>query len=379
MTGRSPGIKTSAAGSGDRMRHIVRLCISGLLLALAVPASLAEEPPRSVRVATRVLPPMVIDEHGRLTGFSIELWNSIAQKLKLATEYQVAPDVGALLEDVRSGKADLGISAISITAERDRQFDFSQPMLEAGLQILVRGNGESGPSNPLLEFLRLLTSPTIAVWLGIAALLIVIPAHIVWLVERRHEQGIIPDRRYFPGIFHAMWWAGATLATQAEQMPRHWLARVLAILWMFIGVVFVAYYTAQLTASLTVQQIRGAISGPDDLPGKRVATTRNSTAAAYLRQKNVDVVEVEQIDAAYKALLDKQVDAVVFDAPALLYYAGHDGKGKVQLVGPVFRKENFGILFPLDSRLRSEVDRALLDLREDGTYSRLEQTWFGGQ
>jgi polar amino acid transport system substrate-binding protein len=379
MTGRSPSIKTSLAGSGDRMRHIVRLGICGLLLALAVPASLAEEPPRSVRVATRVLPPMVIDEHGRLTGFSIELWNSIAAKLKMATEYQVAPDVGALLEDVRSGKADLGISAISITAERDRQFDFSQPMLEAGLQILVRGNGESGPSNPLLEFLRLLTSPTIAVWLGIAALLIVIPAHIVWLVERRHEQGIIPDRRYFPGIFHAMWWAGSTLATQAEQMPRHWLARVLAILWMFIGVVFVAYYTAQLTASLTVREIRGAISGPDDLPGKRVATTRNSTAAAYLRQKNVDVVEVEQIDAAYKALLDKQVDAVVFDAPALLYYVGHDGKGKVQLVGPVFRKENFGIAFPLDSRLRSEVDRALLDLREDGTYSRLEQTWFGGQ
>lgn len=43
-----------------------------------------------------------------------------------------------------------------------------------------------------------------------------------------------------------MWWAAGTLATQAEQMPRHWFARVLAILWMFVGVVFVAYYTAQL-------------------------------------------------------------------------------------------------------------------------------------
>src|SRR5262249_42720849 len=197
-------------------------------------------------------PPRVIDDQGRLPGFSIDLWTATADKLKLATEYKVAPAVGALLEDVRTGKADLGISAISITAERDRQFDFSQPMLEAGLQILVRGNGEAGPSNPLLEFLRLLSSPTIAIWLGIALLLIIIPAHIVWLVERRHEQGIIPDRRYFPGIFHAMWWAGATLATQAEQMPRHWIARVLAILWMFVGVVFVAYYTAQLTASLTV-------------------------------------------------------------------------------------------------------------------------------
>jgi polar amino acid transport system substrate-binding protein len=359
------------------MRQILRLCICALLLALPAAMAPAQEQPRTVRVATRVVPPLVVEDRGALTGFSIDLWNSIAEKMKVQTEYKVAPDVGALLEDVRSGKVDLGISAISITAERDRQFDFSQPMLEAGLQIVVRGDGATAPSNPLLEFLRLLTSPTIAVWLGIALLLIIVPAHIVWLVERRHAQGMIPDRRYFPGIFHAMWWAGATLATQAEQMPRHWFARVLAILWMFVGVVFVAYYTAQLTASLTVQQIRGAISGPDDLPGKRVATTRNSTAAAYLRQQKIDLVEVEQIDAAYNLLLDKKVDAVVFDAPVLLYYASHDGKGKVQLVGPVFRKESFGIVFPPDSRLRKEVDRALLDLREDGTYQRLEQNWFG--
>jgi polar amino acid transport system substrate-binding protein len=359
------------------MRQILRLCICALLLALPAAMAPAQEQPRTVRVATRVVPPLVVEDRDALTGFSIDLWNSIAEKMKVQTEYKVAPDVGALLEDVRSGKVDLGISAISITAERDRQFDFSQPMLEAGLQILVRGDGATTPSNPLLEFLRLLTSPTIAVWLGIALLLIIVPAHIVWLVERRHAQGMIPDRRYFPGIFHAMWWAGATLATQAEQMPRHWFARVLAILWMFVGVVFVAYYTAQLTASLTVQQIRGAISGPDDLPGKRVATTRNSTAAAYLRQQKIDLVEVEQIDAAYNLLLDKKVDAVVFDAPVLLYYASHDGKGKVQLVGPVFRKESFGIVFPPDSRLRKEVDRALLDLREDGTYQRLEQNWFG--
>jgi polar amino acid transport system substrate-binding protein len=359
------------------MRAIVRLLVCALSLCMGATAGLAQEPAHGVRVATRVIPPMVIDDHGRLTGFSIDLWNAIADKLKIATEYKIAPDVGALLEEVRSGKAELGISAISITAERDRQFDFSQPMLDAGLQILVRGGAAAAPANPLLEFLRLLSSPTIAVWLGIALLLIIVPAHIVWLVERRHEQGIIPDRRYIPGIFHAMWWAGATLATQAEQMPRHWIARVLAILWMFVGVVFVAYYTAQLTASLTVQQIRGAIAGPDDLPGKRVATTRNSTAAAYLRLRKADITEVGEIGEAYQLLLDKKVDAVVFDAPVLSYYASHDGKGKVDLVGPVFRKEAFGIVFPLDSPLRKDVDRALLDLRENGTYQKLAETWFG--
>ena len=44
-------------------------------------------------------------------------------------------------------------------------------------------------------------------------------------------------------------------------MPRQWIARGLAILWMFASVVFIASYTAQLTTTLTVEQIRGAIEG----------------------------------------------------------------------------------------------------------------------
>lgn len=332
-----------------------------------------------IKVATRIVPPLVIDQDGKLSGFSIELWNGIAEHLKFRTTWSVEPDVKALLGAVSSGKSDLAIAAISITAERDRIYDFSLPILDAGLQILVRGKSDGGTANPLEGFLRLLISPTLLVWLGIAALLIIIPAHIVWLLERRRHDGIIPTEHYFPGIFHAMWWAASTLATQAEQMPKHWLARVLAILWMFVGVVFVAYYTAQLTASLTVQEIRGAISGPGDLPGKKVATTRGSTAAAYLTQQKAQVVEVEQIEEAYKALTSGDVDAVVFDAPVLLSYAAKEGSGQVRVVGPVFRKEDYGILFPAGSTLRRKVDAALLTMREDGSYQAIYDKWFGAK
>src|SRR5262249_62180046 len=171
--------------------------------------------------------------------------------------------------------------------------------------------------------LGLLFSKTIVVWMGMALLLILIPAHIVWFLERRHPNGIVPTEKYFPGIFHAMYWAAGTLATQAEQMPRQWLARVLAVLWMFTGVVFVAFYTAQLTATLTVQQIQGTINGPDDLQGKRVATTRGSTAATHLRGLNAQVVEVARIEEAYAALLGRDVDAAGFDAPGRLYFAAN--------------------------------------------------------
>jgi polar amino acid transport system substrate-binding protein len=329
-------------------------------------------------VAARILPPMVIDQKGQLSGFSIELWNKIAEKLQLKTRYEPAPDVRGLLDQIRTGKAEAGISAVSITAAREREFDFSQPMLNAGLQIMVRGGGQ-GESNPLWDLLGLLFSQASLIWLGIAALLVLVPAHLVWLLERRHPNGIIPDRSYFPGIFYALFWASATLATQAEQAPRQWLARIMAVFWMFTGVVFVALYTAQLAATLTVKQIQGGISGPEDLPGKKVVTTRGSTAVAYLRDVNAQVIEVARIDEAYKALLDKEADAVVFDAPVLQYYAANEGKGRVQMVGTLFRKEDYGIVFPPGSPLRKRVNDALLALREDGSYQQLYDRWFAGK
>jgi polar amino acid transport system substrate-binding protein len=349
-----------------------------ILAALTAPA-IAQPATQEVQVGTRVLPPMVVQQGDTLTGFSIDLWNAIAEKLKLKTTYQTAPDVRALLDLVRTGKAEVGISAVSITSAREVEFDFSQPMLNAGLQIMVRGKGRDGDANPLRDLLNLLFSPTILVWLGIAFLLVLAPAHLIWLLERRQPSGIIPTPNYVPGIFHALFWAASTLATQGEQMPRQWLARVIAILWMFTGVVFVAFYTAQLAATLTVQQIQGGISGPDDLQGKRVATTRGSTAAAALRELRAQVEEVSRIDDAYKALLDKQVDAVVFDLPVLLYYAANDGKGQVHLVGPPFRKEDYGIVFRPNNPLRKQVNNALLALREDGTYQRLHDKWFASK
>ena len=149
-------------------------------------------------------------------------------------------------------------------------------------------------------------------------------------------------------------------------MPRQWLARVLAVLWMFTGVVFVAFYTAQLTATLTVQQIQGTINGPDDLQGKKVATTRGSTAAAYLRELRAQVLEVAVIEDAYQALLNKEADAVVFDAPILLYYAANEGKGRVHMVGLPFRGRITASCSVGQSA--SQTVNARSPVREDGSY-----------
>lgn len=350
-----------------------------VLASMAVCQATAQTAPTELRVATRVLPPMVVGQQGALSGFSIELWNEISQRLQLKTTYQVAPDVASLLTMVRGANANLGIAAISITSAREAEFEFSHPIMNAGLQIMVSGAGKSGESSPLKDVLSLLFSWTSLAWLGIAALLILVPAHIVWWYERNHESGMIPTKDYIPGIFYALYWAAGTLATQADSAPKHWIGRIVAVLWMFTGVVFVALYTAQLAATLTVQQIASGINGPDDLAGKRVATTRGSTAATVVRQLGGQVVEVSAIDEAYAALGRKTVEAVVFDSPVLLYYAANEGKGRVTIVGSPFRKEDYGIVFPRGSELRNRVNVTLLRMREDGAYQRIYDKWFAAK
>jgi len=375
-----PDLLGRLRASGVRLLDaLVARITRGLVLVLltCITWSMAEGGATRLKVATRIVPPMVIEKNGTLSGFSIELWNSIGGRLNCETEYVVMSDVGELLDAVEHGRADLAIAAISITSDRENRFDFSQPIMNSGLQILVRGTAANVEPNPLRELMQLFFSRTLLIWLGIALLLILIPAHLIFLVERHHHNGIIPSTKYFPGIFHAMFWAAGTLATQADQMPRHWVARIVAVLWMFTGVVFVAFYTAQLTASLTVQQIKGPINGPRDLVGKPVGTTRGSTAAVYLNEAKAQVLEFEKVDDLYNALLNREIDAVVFDAPVLHYYETHDGRGLAKIVGAVFHKEDYGIVFPTGSPFRKHVNEALLALRENDTYQRIYEEWFG--
>jgi polar amino acid transport system substrate-binding protein len=360
------------------MFRTLRIAVAVLAMVLVSVPALAQAPAagRTIHVAVRVLPPFVEEQNGRFSGFSIDLWNAIAQRNQWRTEFTAVPDVKAQLAAVATGKADVGVGAISITAERDLQYDFSQPIINAGLQILTREDHAGPETTALQNLLRLLFSPSVLVWLGIAAGLTVIPAHIVWFVERRHPEGMVA-KSYFPGIFQAFFWGLGTLATQADSMPRHWLSRSVAVLWMFTSVVFVAFYTATLTATLTVQQFKSEINGPNDLPGHKVATVAGTTSADYLRERGLTAQVFPDIQSAYQALVDKKVEAVVYDAPVLQYIAAHDGAGKVATTGDIFHAEDYGFAFHNDSDLRKPVDAALLAEREEGDYDSLSAKWFG--
>lgn len=339
---------------------------------------------RSVTVATRNLAPFVMTEGNRRSGFTIELWEEIAKRQEWATQYVDAENVAAQLKDVAEGRADVGAGAISITTERRQKFDFSQPIFNAGLQILVRAEATTPSAPALTSFLPILFSKAMFAWLLAGLILSVIPAHIFWLVERRKvdededdEDASPISRSYFPGIFQSFAWGLGFLGFMPDTFPHRRAGRLLGILWGFVSVIFVSYFTATLTSTLTVNTYESQISGPSDLVGKKVATVTGTTAANHLKDLGVQAQGLPTIDDCYRGLRDKTFDAVVFDSPVLRYYAAGPGAGAVQLAGPIFHAEDYGFAFRQDSDLRSQVDQALLAIRQDGTYDLIKRKWFG--
>ena len=64
---------------------------------------------------------------------------------------------------------------------------------------------------------------------------------------------------------------------------------------------------------MTINQLKGDINGPADLPGKKVPTVTGSTSAAYLQQARIRAREFGEIQQAFDSLISGQVDAVVYE------------------------------------------------------------------
>lgn len=331
---------------------------------------------RVVTIATHDIEPFVMTRDNIKTGFTVDVLSEIAKHEGWTINYVDVGTVDEQLKAVAENKADAAAGALSITAERSVNFDFSQPVLSGGLQIMVPSGATERTSPGLVDFLKLLFSKAVLIWVLAAFVLAVIPAHIVWFTERKQSDSPM-SKNYFPGIFQAFAYGLGMLAAQPDEFPRHWLNRIVGILLAFMSIVFVAYYTATLTANLTVEKFNSQISSPSDLVGKRVCTVDKTTSASYLAEENITFTGVPAITDCYTELKDGKFDAVVYDAPVLAYYVSQDGASHAALVGTVFQNEDYGIAFRNGSNLRKQADAALLKMREDGDYDMIKQKWFG--
>ena len=346
----------------------ILLFLSVLVL---IPAGLVHPQEKPLNVAIEMLAPCVMQSKGAYTGFEIELWEEISKDLGIEFTYYEA-DMDRIFEDLIDGKAQVGFSCITITHKREELVDFSHHTLDSGLRILVLNK----KSFSLIETAKSLFSPLVMKAMTYLGLFIIVCGHVFWWVEKdKHLISV----KYFPGIFQAFWYVLVTMTTvgYGDIVPRKWIGRVLAFIVMLIGIGFFGWAVAQLSSVITMQKLHSNITDEQDLHNKIVATVDGTTSIDALEDLGAFVVPVKVIDKAFEKLLQHKVDAVVFDSPAILYYARNVGVGKVAVVGKLFDIQYYGFLFPEGSALREPVNRTLLKLRKNGQYERIFNKWFG--
>ncbi len=161
------------------------------------PVIAADAEPRPIKIAVKEFPPLVFTD---ISGFCIDLANIICEKNRLIPEFVMVDSVPALLEAVSSGACEIGFAGITITAEREKRVDFSQPYFESGLTIAVRNETIGQITSIGHAVIRVIGLSIVLFFVGLTVV-----AHLVWWIERddADEQGF--PTAYLKGIADAYW------------------------------------------------------------------------------------------------------------------------------------------------------------------------------
>ncbi|MCK4441036.1 MAG: transporter substrate-binding domain-containing protein [Sulfurovaceae bacterium] len=327
----------------------------------------------------------VSEDKRKPIGFSIDLWNKIAEKLNMKTQWVYYNSTSDLINGAKNKEIDAGISAITITSEREKVIDFSNSMYELGLQVMVDAEKSSTSVFELMfkEIEKVMTLKTTLIFL----LFLLITIHLRWFVDKKDEKSNLFNKSYSSGIIDAFWW-GITMLVTWETPQAKGLARIIDLMWHIVGIIAISILTAIITSGLTAQAIGGSIRSEKDLSGKYVAVVATDAPREYVEKIGANVVPVKTLQEGIELLRKGKVEALVHDGPRLTYLANkiNDKEHKkILMVLPFrFNPQNYGIVFPTDSKLREPVDRVLLRLRESNGleksfHEKLRNKWLKNQ
>lgn len=332
-----------------RLGFWVALVATWLLAAVASAAPL--------RVGTKHAPPFAEKAaDGRWHGTTIELWRDIADDLGVEYTFEER-DLGGLLHGVEDGSLDVVAAAVTVTAERERSFDFTHPFHTTGLAVAVRD--ESMPV--WLQALKLLLSTSFLALVATVGVLQLLVGTVVWTLERRANPEQFGHGSTWKGLAAGFWWSTVTMTTvgYGDKTPKTVAGRVVAQAWMLCSVVIVSVFTATVASNLTVDQLSSRVRSAADLRNVKVGVASDSTSDTYVETRDVSATRFASIEDALAALRDGTVDAVVHDAPLLQESLRERPGDDLKMLDFRFQRQDYAFAVPTGSPLRESINQAL--------------------
>ena len=340
------------------MKNLLKILLITLSLLTTIEAS-NDSNSTILKVGTKIAPPFAMKgPDGKWSGISIELWELIAKRLNVKYEFQ-EENLDSLLKKVENRDLDVGISALTITADRERVLDFSHSYYTTWLGIAV----EKKETNTAMIILQSIFSKKMLYILLALTVTLLSVGTLIWFTERlKHPETF--DANPVKGISNAVWWAATTMTTvgYGDMTPKSASSRIIAFIWMLASLLIVASIIATISSALTVSKIDGPIVTQKDLARGKVASIKESVSDIYLRNRRVYPVYYKDVESGLLAVKNGSVDAMVYDAPLLQYYINNKFRKSLTLTGAQFETQNYSIIVPQDSKRLEKINQALLEI-----------------
>lgn len=330
-----------------------------------------DQPKKEVRVGYAGSAPFVMHNE-KEDGIVFDIWQDIATDLDLDYTYQEYSSVEDGIEAAVNHKIDILLGPITINEDRAKEISFSQPYYNTEMAILA----------PVMELTvwdkisPILSTTFLFAILGLLLILTLV-GFVFWLVEGRKFKEEYGEHMY-QGVGTGIWIAIVTMTTvgYGDYAPHTPGGRAVMGSWMIISLILATTFVAGIatTLSQTTREDKTIVS-IQQLEGKKVAVPNYKQIMDKVRNADGTPIPVSDVSEGYKDLLDKKVDALIYDAIPLKYIFGKKDKKDFVLSMKNIEPQYYGFVFPIGSDLKRKVDLEIIHLQETKEISHIVEDW----
>ncbi|XP_066262906.1 glutamate receptor ionotropic, kainate 2-like [Euwallacea similis] len=298
-----------------------------------------------------------------------------------------------VIRQIIDGKAELAITDLTITSEREGAVDFTMPFMNLGISILYR------KPEPVPPSLFMFTSPfSTSVWLmlGVAYILVSIAIFIMGRLsptEWNNPYPCIEEPEYFVNQFsirNSLWFTiGGLLQQGSELAPISIATRTASGFWWFFVLIMVSSYTANLAAFLTVTTLVTPFKNIDELARQseiKYGAKKQGATENFFRDSNVSVYQkvsshlklhpeemTTENDEGVRRV-ETENYAYLMESTTIEYMIQRHCS--LAQVGGLLDDKGYGIAMKKESPYRKDLSTEVIKLQETGVLTRLKIKWW---
>ncbi|XP_041360322.1 glutamate receptor 3-like isoform X2 [Gigantopelta aegis] len=344
-----------------------------------------------------------VDPTHSLEGYCVDLIAMIAERahfefsIKLADDYGKKHDNGTwtgMIGELVRGKSDIAVSALTITEERERVVDFTKPFMNTGISIMIKKPDKVKPGvfsfmEPLDRYVWLCIGVG---FLGVSFVLFFVGrfSPFEWNINDGENK---EEAMSTFTISNTMWFSlGALMQQGSDISPRSVSGRIIGSAWWFFTLIIISSYTANLAAFLTIEKMVTPIDSADDLVKQsniKYGTLKTGTTWSFFEKSAVVVfrtmaevmkespdVLMDTVEAGVDKVRKSKSKYAFMLESAMNDFHNQQEPCDTMKVGDNLDNKGYGIATRLLYPMRSQINIAVLELREIGELHKLQQKWW---